>query len=686
MNVRYIKGVGPSKEKSLNRLGVYTVRDLLYYFPFRYEDRRNIKQIRDLKEGETALVKAKVLARNLKPFKHKKWWKGAVKNSIFEVVISDETSMAKCVWFNQGYLKDYIKVGDQLLIYGKFKLYKGSFQVASPEFEVLNNEEDNFLNVGRIVGFYRLSRGLTHKSLRKMIHYCIDNFSKYIDDALPYYIRKQMNIPNIYQSLRNIHFPVSFKEAYNARRRFIFEELFFSQILVYIRKARYRLRKSASLLNLDKLVSDIENNLPFSLTLSQKKAIEDIRGDLGKPHPMHRLLQGDVGSGKTIVACFALAAAVRNGYQAAFMAPTEVLVRQHLETLKEVFKGFGFCIKVLTSSLSTKEKENIYQGLSTAKIDIIIGTHSLIEDMVKFKKLGVVVIDEQHKFGVAQRALLPKKSGRYAAHCLVMSATPIPRSLALSLYGDLDISVIKELPPGRKNAETVLVGEEKRQWVYSFLKDKLKEHRQVYIVYPLIEDSDIEGLKSLSRMYDILKKEFAPYIVGVFHGRMKPSDKEKIVRDFKANKINILVSTTVIEVGVNIENATVMVVENPERFGLAQLHQLRGRIRRSRHKPYFIIISGPGINDNAKKRLQIISKLSDGFKIAEEDLKLRGPGDFFGLMQAGLPPTKISDPLKDVAVLKEARRLAYNVIKKDPYLKEPSHRCIREYLDYRMNR
>ena len=686
MNVRYIKGVGPSKEKALNRLGVYTVRDLLYYFPFRYEDRRDLKQIKDIKEGETALVKAKVLARNLKPFRHRKWWRGAVKNSIFEAAVSDNTSIAKCVWFNQGYLKDYIKVGDELFIYGKFKIYKGSFHVVSPEFEVLNTQEDNSLNVGRIVGFYRLTRGLRQKFLRRIISYCIDNFSRSIDDAIPYYIRKQAGLFNIYRSLMNIHFPSSLKEAHYARRRFIFEELFFSQVLVYIRKAKYRMRESPSFTKLNRLVLDIENNLSFELTVSQKKAIEEIISDLGKPHPMHRLLQGDVGSGKTIVACFAIAAAARNGYQSAFMVPTEVLVYQHLETLKEVFRGFDFRIKTLTSSLSSKEKENIYHELETAKIDVVIGTHSLIEDIVKFKKLGVVVIDEQHKFGVAQRALLPKKSGRYAAHCLVMSATPIPRSLALSLYGDLDMSVIKELPPGRKEADTVLVDETKRQWVYSFLKEKLKEHRQAYIVYPLIEESGIEDLKSLSRMYDALKDEFAPYTVGVFHGRMKPRDKERVVRDFRKNKINVLVSTTVIEVGVNIENATVMAVENPERFGLAQLHQLRGRIRRSTYKPYFIIISGRNISDNAKKRLQIISRLNDGFKIAEEDLKLRGPGDFFGFVQAGLPSMKVSNPLRDIALLKEARLMAYRVIKKDPYLKESRHRCIREYLNYRINR
>ncbi len=696
-NIRYIKGVGPSREKMLNRIGIFTLRDIFYYFPLRYEDRRDIKQIKDIKDNDTALIKAEVLAKTLKPLSGRKWRGGGIKNSIFEIAVRDDTSIAKCVWFNQGYLNNYIDVSDRLLIYGRFKFYRGRFQAVSPEFEVLDKASSlketekpvsagssgcDSLNAGRIVGFYRLTKGLSQKVLRKIVYYCVENLSRKLDEPLPYYIREKMGFPNIYRGLRNIHFPDSLDEAGKARQRFIFEELFFSQILVYIRKARYRFKKSVPLHNLDKLVPDIENNLPFKLTLSQKKSIREIMHDLEKPYPMHRLLQGDVGSGKTVVACFAIAAAVRNGYQAALMVPTEVLAHQHFDTLSRIFKKFGFRIEVLTSGLSGEAKRTIYRRLEEAEIDIIIGTHSLIEDMVNFKSLGVAVIDEQHKFGVAQRALLPRKAKNYVPHCLVMSATPIPRSMALSLYGDLDISVINELPPGRKEPDTIWVDETKRKWVYNFLKDKLKEGRQAYIIYPLIEESDDENLKSLSQMHKLVKKEFSSYTIGMLHGRMKSSDKEKAVSDFKENRINILISTTVVEVGVNIENAVVMVVENPERFGLAQLHQLRGRIRRSTYKPYMILISNPDISGSALERLKIITKVSDGFKIAEEDLKLRGPGDFFGSLQAGFPQLKIADPLRDISLLEKARSLAYKVVSKDPYLKKPYHRCIIKRLDY----
>ncbi len=680
-NIRYIKGIGPKREKIFNRLGIYTIRDLLYYFPLRYEDRRNIKKINQLKEDEVSLVEAKVLARNLKPFKFRPHWQRRVKDNIFEIAVEDDSGILMCVWFNQGYLKDYIKVGDRVIIYGKVKRYKGKLQMVSPEFELLD-EKDSSLNIGRIVGFYRLKEGLTQKNIRKVIYFCLDNFGNKVSDPLPYYIRKKNNLSNIYHSLKNIHFPDSLNEALFARRRFIFEELFFSQILVYLRKASYRVKKSISLICSPKFISQLKNSLPFSLTSSQEKAIEEIINDLAKPYPMHRLLQGDVGSGKTVVACFALAVAVKCGCQVAFMVPTEVLAYQHLMTFKKLFKGFGFRIEVLTSSLTQKSKKKISYDLKNAKIDIILGTHSLIEESISFKKLGLVVIDEQHKFGVAQRALLSKKARGYFPHCLVMSATPIPRSLALSLYGDLDFSVIQELPPHRKQPKTIWIEEDKRRWVYDFLRDKLKENRQVYIIYPVIDESNDSELKSLTQMYRIVKREFKDFRVDVFHGRMKSGEKERIIKEFRDNTIDILIATTVIEVGIDIENATVMVVENPERFGLSQLHQLRGRIRRSIYQPYFILISSSKISDNARRRLEVISKVSDGFKVAEEDLKLRGPGDFFGHLQSGFPQLKIANPLEDLAILKRVRKCAYEVIKKDPLLKESFHRCIKEHIGF----
>lgn len=679
-SIRYLKGVGSKREAMFNRLDVYTLRDLLYYFPLRYEDRRNVVKIDSLKPEGLFLIQGEVLFRNVKQFKFNPWRSSKGKNSLFEAAVEDDTGKVICTWFNQGYLDDYIRVGSKILVYGKVKNYKGRLQFVSPEFEILGEKEDNCLSVGRIVGVYGLTRGLTQKSLRKTVYSGIEGESKNFQDPLPYYIRKEKQIPNMAKALRDIHFPDNFKSAGIARERFIFEELFFSQILVYLRKAEHRFQKTIDLLPDGNLVEKISKNLDFKLTDSQHKVIHEIYSDLQKKYPMHRLLQGEVGSGKTVVAAFALGLVVQGGYQSALMVPTEVLARQHFCSLQGMFEDLGFKIELLVSGLSDKEKQKIYQGLKEVTIDIVVGTHSLIEEMVEFGKLGLVVIDEQHKFGVAQRALLPKKNKECFPHCLVMSATPIPRSLALSLYGDLDLSIMKELPKDRKRPETIAIKESKRKWMYSFIKRKLIEGRQAYIVYPVIEETENWDLHSLSAAEKKIKQEFIDFKVDIFHGKMSSKQKEKTVEDFRNNKTQILICTTVIEVGISIENATLMVVESPEHFGLAQLHQLRGRIRRSGHQPYFILISKDQISDNAKQRIKVISSLSDGFAIAEEDLKLRGPGDFFGKLQHGMPDLKIANPLNDIKILKEARIFAYKTIKNDPQLNSPVNRCIRNHL------
>ncbi|MCK4912501.1 MAG: ATP-dependent DNA helicase RecG, partial [Candidatus Omnitrophica bacterium] len=483
----------------------------------------------------------------------------------------------------------------------------------------------------------------------------------------------------------------SWENAEMARERFIFEELFLSQILVYLRKAKRVFQTGAKFKISKNTVEKIRENLEFKLTAAQEKSLAQILVDLEKPHPMHRILQGDVGCGKTAIATFAIGICADCGFQAALMVPTEVLAHQHKETLDKSLKGLKFlskgdsmdAIKVLSSSLTKKEVADIYQGLAKGTIKVIVGTHSLIQKKVKFKKLGLVVIDEQHRFGVAQRALLPKK-GKVASHCLVMSATPIPRSLALSLYGDLDSSVINQMPKGRIAPLTRWVKEKDRREVYDFLKKILGQGRQVYIVYPVIEESLDQGLKPLKTMYKKIVEEFPDFKVKMFHGQMKSKEKIGVIKAFKDKKIDILVSTTVIEVGLNIENATAMLVENPERFGLAQLHQLRGRIQRSQYQPHFILISRGNLTSESLKRLDIISKEVSGFKIAEEDLKLRGPGDFFGNLQHGLPDLKVANPIEDLEILKEARLSAYKVIKKDPYLSQLRHRCLREHLDSSM--
>ena len=684
ISLRYIKGVGPRKEAVFNSLGVYALRDLLYYFPFRYEDRRNFKNIKDLVVDEFSVVKGVVSARNLKKMPYFLHSKGV--KSIFEVILDDKTGHIKCNWFNQAYLFDSIKPGEQLIVYGKPSVFRNNLQLVSPEYEFAEGGES--LNLGRIIGIYRLPSQLSQKFMRKIIFFIFKNYSVDYPDPLPFHIRKEKDILNIAKSLEEIHFPSSWQEVERARERFIFEELFFSQILVYLRKAKHCLQKGVDFVIRGKELNTVKDNLSFTLTSSQEKVLSQILDDFRKSYPMRRLLQGDVGCGKTVVAGFAISICADSGWQAAVMVPTEVLAYQHKETLDRMFEGLDFvskngreqAVKVITSSLSRKEADKIYSDLAEGKVKVIIGTHSLIQKNIKFKKLGLIVIDEQHKFGVAQRALLIEK-GEVYPHCLIMSATPIPRSLALSLYGDLDISIINKMPEGRVLAETIWVKEKKRNWVYDFIQEQLLKGRQSYVIYPVIEESQDEELKSLKVMYDKIAKRFSSFSVGMFHGKMKNKHKMEVIKAFKDKRIDVLVSTTVVEVGVNIENATTMVVENPERFGLAQLHQLRGRVQRSTYQPYFILISKDNLSSDSLSRLEIISNESCGFKIAEEDLKLRGPGDFFGNLQHGLPDLKIASPLRDLEILKEARLFAYKVIKSDPYLQKTCHRCIKESVD-----
>jgi len=684
--LRYIKGIGPRREDIFNKLGVRNVKDLLFYFPFRYQDRRNFKKIRDLEVDEFSSIKAKVRTTNLKKFPYFLGSKFRKIKSVFEVILEDETGTIRCTWFNQAYLAETIKIGVSLVIYGKLKVSSNGRQIIAPEYAIEEGEEA--LGIGKIIGVYRLPSEFTQKFIRKTISSALGKYLFKYSDPLPYYLRRRKNIPNIAKSLEEIHSPKSWEDAEAARQRFIFQELFLSQVSVYLRKARRAFQVGTSFKILKSTIEKIRENLGFKLTSAQEKSLAQILVDLEKPHPMHRILQGDVGCGKTAIATFAIGICADCGFQAALMVPTEVLAYQHKETLERSLKGLKFLskgdpkemIKVISSSLSKSEVEDIYQGLKKGTIKVIVGTHSLIQEGVKFKKLGLAVIDEQHRFGVAQRALLPKK-GKVAPHCLVMSATPIPRSLALSLYGDLDSSVINQMPKGRITPLTRWLKEKDRGEVYEFLRKILKQGRQVYIVYPVIEESLDPDLKPLKTMYKKIVEEFSDFKVKMFHGQMKSKEKIRVIKSFTDKKIDILVSTTVIEVGLNIENATTMVVENPERFGLAQLHQLRGRIQRSQYQPHFILISRNNLSSEALSRLDIISKEVSGFKIAEEDLKLRGPGDFFGNLQHGLPNLKLANPIKDLELLKEARLSAYKIVNKDPYLIQPRHRCLREHID-----
>jgi ATP-dependent DNA helicase RecG len=679
-SIRYLKGVGGSREKVFNRLGIYTLRDLLYYFPFRYEDRSEIKRIKDLILGEPAVVRGKVRAASLKKIPY--FVKKRRIRDIFEIILDDTSGAVRCVWFNQGYLAETITKGDELIVYGKLYASKRGAQITSPQFE--KNSQGDSLGVGRIIGIYRLPSGFSQRFMRGVMDTVINERLKDFQDLLPFDIRKKKGIPNIVKSFRDMHFPSSWEAAREARERFIFEELFFSQILVYLRKARHRQLPGKQCQIKQSTIDLIRKNFSYVLTGGQEKALSDILNDLGQPYPMRRLLQGDVGSGKTLMAAFAAGACADSGFQVACMVPTEVLAYQHREVFNVLFKGLDFfknsvAVEVITSSTSRKEVDKIHKGLKAGAISIVIGTHSLIQEKINFKNLGLVIIDEQHKFGVAQRSLLSHK-GQDVPHCLVMSATPIPRTLALALYGDLDLSLMADLPKSRALAETMWLLEDKRLWAYEFIDKEVGKGRQAYIVYPVIEENEDEDLKSLLAMHEGLRQRFKRRRVAMFHGKMKNQDKQQVIEDFREKRIDILLCTTVIEVGLSIDNATVMLVENPERFGLAQLHQLRGRIQRSSRQPYFILMSKKGLSQLARKRLTVISRESSGFKIAEEDLMLRGPGDFFGDIQHGLPDLKIANPLRDLEILRQARVFAYNTIKKDPQLKEKAHQPIRIYL------
>lgn len=674
MSLRFIKGVGPKRAEAFNRIGINNSSDLLRYFPFRYEDRRNFKKIAEIDSSDAVLIKGKVSAVNLKRIPY---FRARRVKSIFEVVLNDGTQTAHCTWFNQHYLAGYIRKNDEIVIYGKPAREGLIVKFNSPQYEKAG--KDSSLDIGRIVGIYHSTRGLTQKFLRKIFFDVFNSEKDQVIDCIPLYIREKETMPDVVKSIHDIHFPANMEDIDAARRRFIFEELFFSQIMVYLRKARHKQEATISLKTDARFVERFKANLGFFLTSEQDAAINDILTDVGQAYPMHRLLQGDVGCGKTVVAAVGLGLAVHNGFQGALMVPTEVLAYQHKESLEKIFKGFGFKIELLVSSSPKEKISQIYKGLVDGNIDIIVGTHALIQDQVIFKDLAFTVIDEQHKFGVGQRALLPKK-GKPSPHCLVMSATPIPRSLALSMYGDLDLTVIKMLPQGRKSCDNRWVDETKRSEVYEFLQGKLKEGRQIYIVYPAIEESDDSEIEALELAFDKLEKEFKSYRIGMFHGQMKNEAKNKVVDDFRNNKINILMCTTVVEVGVSVDNATVMVVENPERFGLAQLHQLRGRVKRSDYQPHFILISKANISDKAAERLKAITKTDDGFLIAENDLILRGPGDFFGSDQHGLPMLQIANPLRDLEALKKARGWAHDIVGDDANLQKYEHKVIKDYL------
>lgn len=670
-SAQFVKGVGPKKIKVLNRLGIETIDDLFYHFPYRYEDRNRLKKISDLEIGKIQSVEAEVLVCGLKRIKSGK--------TIFEMAVGDDTGKLFIIWFNQPYLKDYFKIGDKLILYGKVEKKK-RLQLVNPEYEIIScDEKDDYIHTRRIVPIYPLTKGINQRSLRKIIYKALEKFVHLKKDFLPHLLKNKYNLLHITLAMKNIHFPESFLLLEKSRRRLIFEEFFKLQLIMAFRRLKNKTEAGGISHKLkEEEIEEFRRLLLFKLTSSQEEVIKDIEFDMASPISMQRLLQGDVASGKTVVAAYALWLTVKNGYQGALMVPTEILAKQHYLNLKKLFKGSKLNLLLLVSDMSKKEKENAKAKIKKHKANIIIGTHTLIQSGVEFKKLGLVVIDEQHKFGVAQREVLKKKGVN--PDILVMTATPIPRTLAYTVYGDLDISVIKELPPGRKSVTTWWVTDKKRAGAYEFIRKQINSGRQVYIVYPIIEESKVLDIRAAKSMHRELKnKIFSEFEVGLIHGQMKSKDKEKVMGDFKKGKVDLLVSTIVIEVGIDISNASIMLIEHAERFGLSQLHQLRGRIGRGGHESYCILVSSSK-TEKAKKRLASMSKYHDGFKIAEEDLLLRGPGEFFGKRQHGAPELKIGNILTDVKLLELARGEAFNLAEEDPCLKRQEHKDILEYI------
>jgi len=682
--IRYVKGIGPKRAKDLASSGINTVSDLLYYFPRRYEDRTNFVPISKLKPGETQTIKAKVLALG----QHDSWRKRTF--NITEVSVADATARVTCVWFNQPYLKQYLKPETEVILYGKVEVYGSRLQMSNPEFEIISDQADAGLSVGRLVPVYSLPAGFSQRTLRRLIKNTLDEYLPKINECLPYDLRQRNNLLNLAKALLNIHFPESLSLQKEAYTRLSFEEFFLFQLPLVLRKLKRKEKTGISHKVDGKLTLDFISSLPFKLTVAQEKVIAEIKSDLALPRPMQRLLQGDVGSGKTVVATIASLMAMQGGYQAAFMVPTEILAWQHFEKIKSQLSAISYQlsapgskphqvnISLLISSLNKKAKDKIYQDIQEGKIDLIIGTHALLEENVQFKNLGLVVIDEQHKFGVGQRALLPAKG--INPDVLIMTATPIPRTLAITLYGDLDVSIINELPAGRLPVKTLLFRQADRRDAYVLAKEELKLARQVYIIYPVIDESYALDISGAKKMFAELKSgEFKDFKVGLIHGRLKQEEQDEVMSGFKSAEIKVLVSTTVLEVGIDIPNAACMIIEHAERFGLSQLHQLRGRVGRGSAASICALVSDCQ-TEEAKARLSALVKFNDGFKIAEEDLRIRGPGEFFGSQQHGLSGLKIANPLTQMQLLKRAREEAVRLLNVDLRLENRQNILLKEKL------
>lgn len=672
-SIQYLKGVGPKKSQLLNRLNIESIEDLLYFFPRSYEDRRKIEKISDIKDGDKTNLE---VVLDSKP----SMYKPSRKISITKAMVRDDTGIAQLVWFNQDYIIKQLNQGDKIKLNGKVKK-SGMITEIHNAIYIKSGEKSD--KIGKILPIYNLTERLKNNEMIKIMDTALNDYLGYVDESIPSYIIDKFKLLSLKDALKYIHFPINRNSYLQSRNRLVFEELFTLQLGLLLLKNRYKNETEYIEFSSDDGIDEFLENLPFELTNAQKTVFEEISKDMKAKKQMNRLVQGDVGSGKTIIAVLAMFKAFKNGYQSVMMAPTEILAYQHLESISELFEPYGIKCELLASSVTKKNKEKLMERVKSGEVDILIGTHALIEDYVEFKNLGIAITDEQHRFGVRQRAKLSSKGK--SPDILIMTATPIPRTLSLIVHGDLDVSIIDELPPGRKKIETVVRNDRNRDKIYDFVRDQVNQGRQIYIVCPLVEESETLNIKSATELYENLSEnEFKDFRVSLLHGKMKPKEKDKVMMSFKQNEADILVSTTVIEVGVNIPNSSVMIIENSERFGLAQLHQLRGRIGRGEYKSYCILMN-EGKGKVAKERMSIMEKTNDGFLISEKDLEIRGPGEFFGIRQHGLPELKITQFPRDMKILKAAQEVSFDIINKDPELELPEHKAIKRLVKNMFN-